>query len=111
MTTSQLDDIALGVFEQYGAQSAPKLVYGIPATILISVNDEIVHGTPGTYEIKPGDLVKIDVTAELDGYMADAAITVPVFPISSSAIQTRAKRSAWSLQTWMGMGISTLFPP
>ena len=60
----------------------PKLVYGIPATILISVNDEIVHGIPGDYVICPGDLVKVDVTAELNGYMADGAITIPVPPVS-----------------------------
>lgn len=83
VTTSYLDEIALGVFRKFGAQSAPKLVYGIPATILISVNDEIVHGIPGDYEIKPGDLVKIDVTAELNGYMADAATTVAVPPVSA----------------------------
>ena len=82
MTTAQLDEIALTIFEQNGARSAPRLVYGIPATILISVNDEIVHGIPGDYVICPGDLVKVDVTAELNGYMADGAITVPIPPVS-----------------------------
>lgn len=80
--TADLDRMAAEIFGRYGARSAPKLVYGFPGTILISVNDEVVHGIPGDYVIKPGDLVKIDVTAELDGYIADAAITVAIPPIS-----------------------------
>jgi methionyl aminopeptidase len=46
------------------------------------VNDEAVHGIPGSRRIAPGDLVKLDVTAELRGYMADAAVTVPVPPVA-----------------------------
>lgn len=82
MTTADLDRMAAEIFGRYGARSAPKLVYSFPGTILISVNDEIVHGIPGDYMIKPRDLVKIDVTAELDGYIADAAITVAIPPVS-----------------------------
>src|SRR5207247_8743173 len=48
-----------------------------------SVNDETVHGIPGSRVLRAGDLVKLDVTAELDGYIADAAITVPLAPVSS----------------------------
>jgi methionyl aminopeptidase len=76
MTTRELDAIGAEVFEHYGAQSAPNIVYGFPGVNLISLNDEAVHGVPGNRKISPGDLVKIDVTAELDGYMADAAVTV-----------------------------------
>ena len=76
MTTAELDTIGAEVFERHGARSAPQLVYDFPGVNCISVNDEAVHGVPGDRLIEPGDLVKIDVTAELDGYMADAAISV-----------------------------------
>jgi methionyl aminopeptidase len=77
MTTRELDRIGAGVFERYGARSAPNLVYGFPGTNCISLNDEAVHGIPSPERtIRPGDLVKIDVTAELGGYMADSAVTV-----------------------------------
>jgi methionyl aminopeptidase len=76
MTTAELDAIGAEVFERHGARSAPQLVYDFPGVNCISVNDEAVHGVPGDRVIEPGDLVKIDVTAELNGYMADAAITV-----------------------------------
>ena len=54
------------------------MVYGFPGTVLICVNDEVVHGIPGSRRLKPGDVVKLDVTAEKGGYMADAARTVLV---------------------------------
>lgn len=80
MTTGELDAVGATVFERYGARSAPNLTYGFPGVNLISVNDEAVHGVPGERIIEPGDLVKIDVTAELDGYVADAATTVALPP-------------------------------
>jgi methionyl aminopeptidase len=64
------------------------LVYEFPGVTCISVNDEIVHGIPSQKrKLAAGDLVKLDVTAELDGYMADAAITVPVGRVSEGAKQ------------------------
>jgi methionyl aminopeptidase len=78
VTTAELDDVAAGVLAQYGARSAPALVYDFPRTVLISVNDEIVHGVPGPRRLASGDLVKLDVTLEKDGYVADAARTVIV---------------------------------
>ncbi len=80
MTTAELDAIGAEVFERHGARSAPQVVYNFPGVNCISVNDETVHGVPGGRIIEPGDLVKIDVTAELDGYMADAAVTVALPP-------------------------------
>jgi methionyl aminopeptidase len=76
VTTGELDAIAAQVFAAHGARSAPALVYGFPRTVLISVNDEVVHGIPGARRIRRGDVVKLDVTVELNGYMADAARTV-----------------------------------
>jgi methionyl aminopeptidase len=76
ITTGELDLIARDVFVAHGARSAPALTYGFPKTVLISVNDEIVHGIPGNRRLQRGDIVKLDVTAEKDGYVADAAKTV-----------------------------------
>ncbi|HEY0876083.1 MAG TPA: type I methionyl aminopeptidase [Vicinamibacterales bacterium] len=76
ITTGALDDIAREVFEANGTRSAPALTYGFPKTVLISVNDEIVHGIPGERRLERGDIVKLDVTAEKNGYVADAAKTV-----------------------------------
>ena len=83
VTTLELDQAAAEVLAHHGATSAPRLLYGFPGTACISVNDEAVHGIPGPRRIQAGDLVKLDVTALLDGYIADAAITVPVLPVSS----------------------------
>jgi methionyl aminopeptidase len=76
MTTAELDAVGAAVFERYGGRSAPRMVYGFPGVNLISVNDEAVHGVPGDRVIETGDLVKIDVTADVAGYVADAAVTV-----------------------------------
>jgi len=80
VTTAQLDRAAARVFARHGARSAPRLTYDFPGAICISVDDEVVHGIPGARRLRAGQLVKLDVTAELDGYYADAAISVPVGP-------------------------------
>lgn len=86
VTTRELDDVGAGVFAWYGARSAPQLAYDFPGVNCISVNDEAVHGVPSNRALVEGDLVKLDVTAELDGYMADAAITVPVGAVTMNAL-------------------------
>ena len=78
VSTAELDRVAAQVFQAHGARSAPALVYGFPGTVLISINDEVVHGIPGSRRLEPGDVVKLDVTAEKDGYIADAARTILV---------------------------------
>jgi methionyl aminopeptidase len=78
ITTAELDALAAGIFASNRARSAPQLVYGFPGTVLISVNDEIVHGIPGKRFLRNGDLVSLDVTVEKDGFVADAARTVIV---------------------------------
>jgi len=83
MTTAELDDIGAAILARHGARSAPQLVYNFPGANCISVNVEVVHGIPGNRVLRAGDLVKIDVTAELDGYIADAARTVSLAPVSS----------------------------
>src|SRR4051794_19926406 len=76
VTTAELDAVATRIFRRAGARSGPQLDYGFPATTCISVNDEAVHGIPGRRRLRSGDLVKLDVTAELDGFYADACVTV-----------------------------------
>jgi methionyl aminopeptidase len=85
ITTGELDAAAAQLIAVHGARSAPALEYGFPGTVLISVNDEIVHGIPGPRRIAGGDIVKIDVTLEKDGYVADAARSVVVPPGSRLA--------------------------
>ena len=82
MTTAALDTVAQEHLAKHGARSAPQLLYDFPATACISVNDEAVHGIPGPRILRPGDVVTFDVTAEKDGYIADAAITIVLSPIT-----------------------------
>ncbi|MFZ0211766.1 MAG: type I methionyl aminopeptidase [Candidatus Acidiferrales bacterium] len=86
ISTAALAEIGGKVMRQNGANSAPRMVYGFPGDVLISLNDEAVHGIPAASRIvRAGDLVKLDVTFEKGGYMADAAMTVPVEPVSEDA--------------------------
>jgi len=78
VTTADLDAIGNCVMQEHGARSAPTMVYGFPGGSCISVNDEVVHGIPGPRVLKEGDLLKLDVTIEKDGFMADTAATVAV---------------------------------
>jgi len=82
VSTAELDLECARRLERHGARSAPRLFYGFPGAVCISVNDEAVHGIPGARVIRAGDLVKLDLTIEKNGYVADAAITVPVAPVS-----------------------------
>ncbi|MHB8541118.1 MAG: type I methionyl aminopeptidase [Candidatus Acidiferrales bacterium] len=91
VTTAELADVGGKIMRENGAQSAPRMVYGFPGDVLISLNDEAVHGIPSTSrKIRAGDLVKLDVTFEKNGYMADAAATVPVEPVSDEARELAA---------------------
>lgn len=85
VTTGELDAVGEAVLRTHGAHSAPKRVYGFPGVNCISLNDEAVHGIPNDRAVKPGDLVKLDVTADLGGYVADAAVTVAVAPVARRA--------------------------
>ena len=85
ITTAQLDAVGAQVMHEHGAQSAPTLVYNFPGANCISVNYEAVHGIPGSRIVQPGDLVKLDVTIEKDGFMADAAETVAVGEVSEES--------------------------
>lgn len=72
MTTKELDEYGGVILEKLGARSAPALTYGFPGWTCISVNNEIAHGIPShSRKLAEGDLVNIDVSAELEGYWGD----------------------------------------
>ncbi len=85
ITTAELDQVGNGVLQAHGAESAPPKVYNFPGAVCISVNDEAIHCVPGTRTLKTGDLLKLDLVAEKDGFFADAAVTVCVGEVSPTA--------------------------
>lgn len=78
ITTHELDRIGEAVLEDHGARSAPRLCVDFPAATCISINNEAAHGIPGDRAVADGDLVNIDVSAELNGFFADAGASFPV---------------------------------
>ncbi len=97
MTTQELDAIGEALLSEFGARSAPRLAYGFPGATCISVNEQAAHGVPGSRVIRAGDVVNVDVSAELNGYFADTGGTTVVPP--STPIKTKlchATRAALS---------------
>lgn len=84
ITTGALDAIAEANIKRGGGTSNFKGYHGYPATICVSVNDEIVHGIPGDRMIMPGDIVSVDCGAVIDGWHGDAAFSVIVPPIDDA---------------------------
>ena len=87
ITTEDLGSRARAELRRRGATSVPVDLLGFPGWCCVSVNEEAVHGAPGPRILRPGDLVKLDVTAALKGYVADAAVTVVVPPASALAVR------------------------
>lgn len=85
MKTKELDAIAGRELARLGAKSSFKGYHGFPATLCVSVNDEIVHGIPGERVLAEGDIVSLDFGAIWDGFQGDAAVTVGVGRISPEA--------------------------
>jgi len=85
MKTRELDIIAETELKKRGAESSFKGYHGFPATICVSVNDQIVHGIPGERVLKEGDIVSLDFGAIYEGMHGDAAVTVPVGEVSPEA--------------------------
>lgn len=77
----ELNEIGAEIIMKNGAKSAPMEVYGFPKEVIISINDEVVHGIPSNRKVKQGDVVKLDVTVVKDGYYADTAVSIVVPPI------------------------------
>ena len=85
ITTAELDRVAEAVIRDHGARPAFKGYRGFPASICPSINEEVVHGLPGKRALQEGDIVGIDVGAELDGWYGDAARTFAVGAVSEDA--------------------------
>lgn len=86
MSTLELDELGARFLEKHGARSAPRLTYDFPGSTCISINEEIAHGIPGDRLIAAGDVLNVDVSAELDGYFADTGGT-KVVPPSAPALE------------------------
>jgi len=85
MTTKHLDEYGAKILADFGAKSAPYLTYGFPGWTCICVNNEFCHGIPSdTTILKEGDLVNIDVSAELDGFFGDTGHTFIVGEVSAA---------------------------
>ncbi len=105
MKTKELDEIASREITRLGGKSSFKGYRGFPATICVSVNDEIVHGIPGERVLQEGDIVSLDVGAIYDGFQGDAAMTVGVGKISLEANQL-----IWTTEGALKAGITAARP-
>ncbi len=112
VTTAELDRIAEAFIRSEGAEPAFKGYRGFPATICPSVNEQVVHAIPGTYALRPGDIISIDVGARKHGYYGDAAMTFPVGDIDDEAQRlleaTRASLAAGIAQAKPGNRIGDI---
>jgi methionyl aminopeptidase len=92
--TSHLDSVAASELKKYGAKASFLGYRGFPASLCVSVNDEIVHGIPGERELNSGDIVSLDFGALVNGFHGDGAITVGVGKISPKAQELMAVTEA-----------------
>jgi methionyl aminopeptidase len=103
--TGQLDMIMAEESKKRGVMPSFKNYRGFPASLCVSVNDEIVHGIPGERILQEGDIVSLDVGAKLDGFHTDAAITIGVGRISKEAEELIAVTEG-SLKSGIAQAIS-----
>ena len=97
ITTAELDAFGEKMLNDAGARSAPRVMYDFPGATCISINEEVAHGIPGPRAIAAGDLVNIDVSAELDGFFSDTGASFAVPPVKKE-IETLCrdgKRAMW----------------
>jgi methionyl aminopeptidase len=87
MTTAELDAFGATLLARHGARSAPRITYDFPGATCISINEEAAHGIPGPRRIAAGDVVNVDVSAELEGYFADTGGTCVVPPAADVALR------------------------
>lgn len=85
MATSELDELAERRIREAGGLPTFKGYNGFPGSICASVDEEVVHGIPGSRVLREGDLLSIDIGTTLDGYVSDSAVTIPVGNIAQSA--------------------------
>src|SRR3989442_12454090 len=87
MTTLQVNDAADRMIRDAGAYPPFKGYNGFPFSICASVNDQVVHGFPSSYELQEGDIFSIDVGVTLDGFVGDTAATIPVGQVSDERLK------------------------
>lgn len=87
VTTKELDKIAEDYIRKNQATPAFKGYQGFPGTICASINEEVVHGIPSLRKVNSGDIISVDIGAVLNGYVGDAAVTLPVGEIDEEAEQ------------------------
>ncbi len=102
VTTAELDRIAEEYILSKGARPAFKGLYGFPATICASVNEQVVHGIPGLKKLANGDIISIDVGAEINGYYGDSAQTFLVGDVAPE-VQRLVKVTREALARGIGM--------
>jgi methionyl aminopeptidase len=98
MTTAELDAFGRKLLEQEGARSAPESTYDFPGATCISVSPQVAHGVPGNRVLKAGDLVNIDVSADIDGYYADTGGSFAIPPVAPKIerLCRDGKRALWA---------------
>ena len=84
ITTRDIEDFADTRIRELGGRSAFRGYRGYPASICVSINEQVVHGIPSNRKLNDGDIVSVDVGVEMDGFYGDAAITLPVGNVSDS---------------------------
>ncbi|HEX4303349.1 MAG TPA: type I methionyl aminopeptidase [Rhizomicrobium sp.] len=98
MTTRELDALGRALLEREGARPAPESTYKFPGATCISVSPAIAHGIPGDQVLRAGDLVNIDVSADIDGYYADTGGSFAIPPVREKIerLCRDGKRAMWS---------------
>jgi len=98
ITTRELDRLGRELLEKEGARSAPEVTYGFPGATCISIGPDVAHGIPGDAVVKAGDLVNIDVSAEIDGFFGDtgASFAVPPTAPRIERLCRDGRRAMWS---------------
>ncbi|MET0272585.1 MAG: type I methionyl aminopeptidase [Phenylobacterium sp.] len=98
ITTRELDQIGRKMLEEAGARPAPELTYGFPGATCISVGPDVAHGIPDDRRVEAGDLINIDVSAEVDGFFGDtgASFAVPPTAPRVERLCRDGRRALWT---------------
>ena len=98
ITTRELDQLGRRMLEEAGARSAPELTYSFPGATCISIGPDVAHGIPDDRKVAAGDLINIDVSAEVDGFFADtgASFAVPPAKPKVERLCRDGRRALWS---------------
>ena len=98
MTTRELDQLGRALLEKEGARSAPEVTYDFPGATCISIGPDVAHGIPGDAVVKAGDLINIDVSAEIDGFFGDTGASFALPPTSAriERLCRDGRRAMWT---------------